>query len=572
MTDYCCNRRGTVPLRLLALVLAVCACAVLCSCAKREPIGKFTHQPLPEFSESGLVRAADHWWIAFGDPELNTRVQQAFDNNYDLASALQRVVASRAVARRQASDFFADVNGVVTHQSIFGPEEDRYPTVIGLDAAYQVDLWGRIESQVAAERFRAAATYADYQAVALTLSAEVARTWFALIEARAQLELLDAQIETNRTGVESQEDRFGLGLVGSADVLRQRQLLQATLEQYTVVQSQVETLEHQMSVLLGELPQTASYDPGTDLPAMPPLPAAGVPAELLQRRPDVRRDYLAFVAANHDLAAAVSDQFPRLNLTGSVENLSDSPETLFRDWFVSIGGQLIAPLLDGGQRRAEVDRSAAVARQLFNQYGQTMLVAFQEVEDALAQERYQRERLEYLEKQVELAYQSTLQLREQYLIGDEDYLAVLTAITGWQRLQRETLSAQLDLRLIRISLYLALAGGIDPRATVITTVDTGPGDARADHPAADNDPADSDPADNDPADNDPANNDPQQPFTAPPSRIPVPEELPLGPARPDAVDATGAMSPPAVRLIPDDPTFMQAIPLPDYASIVSDPD
>ncbi len=448
-----------IPWQVVLLV------AVMLGCANREPIGQFTSQPLAPFSDSGLGESAERWWTLLGNAELNARVDQAFRGSYDLAAALQRVAAARALARRQASDFFPDVDGVINTESIFGPGEDRFPSVIGLDASYQVDLWGRIESQVEAERFRASATYADYQTVALILAAEVTRTWLALIEANAQLELLDDQIETNETGLELQELRFVRGLVRSPDVLRQRQLLESTFEQRTVVRAQVELLEHQLAILLGELPQAADYAPGTELPELPSLPPTGLPAELLRRRPDVRRDYLSFAAANRDLAAAVSDQFPRLNLTGSLLNAADRPENLFRDWFVSIGSQLIAPLFDGGQRRAEVDRTAALTRLRFNEYGQTVLVAFREVEDALAREKYQIRRLRYLAEQVELARQSSEQLREQYLIGDEDYLAVLTAITAWQRLQRETLSAQLELRLIRVSLYLALAGGFDPRTS-----------------------------------------------------------------------------------------------------------
>ncbi len=255
--------------------------------------------------------------------------------------------------------------------------------------------------------------------------------------------------------------RFGRGFVRSADVLRQRQLVESTLEQAVVVQARIELLEHQLAVLLGQLPQAASYDPGADLPILPPLPDAGLPSELLTRRPDVRRDYLAFVAADRDLASAVSAQYPRINLTGSVINAAESPETLFRDWFFSIGSQLIAPLVDGGQRRAEVDRTTALVYQRFDEYGQTILNAFREVEDSLASERYQIQRIERLKAQVSLAQQASDQLVKQYLIGDADYLDVLSAIQAAQRLQREALSARLDLRLIRIGLYLALAGGFD---------------------------------------------------------------------------------------------------------------
>ena len=99
-----------------------------------------------------------------------------------------------------------------------------------------------------------------------------------------------------------------------------------------------------------------------------PQPVAGFPEELVVRRPDVRRDYLAFLAADRDLASAVSAQYPRVDVTGSLLTISDRPETFFRDWFVSLGGQLVAPLLDGGQRAAEVDRTSAVASERLMTY------------------------------------------------------------------------------------------------------------------------------------------------------------------------------------------------------------
>lgn len=444
--------------------LAVLLLLIACGCADRNFFRPtLRDQPSPQFSDSGEAMTPDRWWTTFDDPRLNQRMEKAFTNNYSLAAAARRVSAARAIARREASDLLGDVNGVVGFGATFGPGEDSDSLRWGLEGGYPIDLWGEIESRVNAERLRADATNLDYHATALSLSAEIAATWFSLIEANAQLKLLNDQIKTNRTGLEIQESRFGLGLIRSADVLRQRQLLESTLEQSEVATAQIEILEHQMAVLLGEMPQTATYDTGTDLPELPPLPKTGVPSELLNRRPDVRRDYVAFQAADQDLASAISRQYPRLSLSGSLLNIADSPETVLRDWFVSIGGQLIAPLLNGGELRAEVDRSAEVVSQLFNQYAQTTLIALAEVEDNLVREKYQLKRIDHLEKQVTLAGRASDQLREQYLIGDAEYLDVLSAITGQQSLQRRLLSARLELVLIRVTLYRALAGNFDTR-------------------------------------------------------------------------------------------------------------
>lgn len=433
-------------------------------CATQAVVGTLPIQPAPPFSRSGWVEVPDRWWTALDDPALNREIDRCLRGNFTLASAWERVRAARALTRREASDLWPDLDGFAEAAGAIdteGPNEAFF--ALGVDVAYQVDLWGQIRSRVEAERLRASATLQDYQTAALTLSAEVARTWFALIEAHAQLALLEEQIETNLTGLKVQEARFGLGQVGSADVLRQRQLVESTREQVVVVRSRIAVLEHLLAVLQGRPPQQASYDTATVLPTLPPLPDTGLPSELLNRRPDVRRDYLALQAADRDLASAISAQYPRLNLAGTVATTAESPENLFREWIASIAGQLVAPLIDGGQRRAEVDRNAAVVRQRFAEYGETVLIAFREVEDALAREQYQRQRIARLSEQLELAEQASVQLREQYLIGETDYLNILSAITEAQRLQRATLSARLDLVLTRIALYLALAGDFDSR-------------------------------------------------------------------------------------------------------------
>lgn len=318
----------------------------LVGCATREVNRGFPTRTLSPFSASGETDMPDRWWTAFDNPALNYQVEQALGSNFDLGVALQRLRAARALARREASDLFPDLDGVIGGDSTFGPGPSRTRLNWGFETSYQVDLWGEIQSRVDAEHFRADATQADYHAVALALAAEVGRTWFSLIEAHAQLELLDEQLITNRKGMVSVKERFEVAVGGGLpDVLRQEQLIESTLEQQVVVQARVEVMEHRLAVLLGESPQAARYETGAELPELPPLPYVGLPSELLMRRPDVRRDYLAFVAADRDLASAISTQYPRLNITGSLINSAESAETLFRDWFVSIGGQLIAPLL-----------------------------------------------------------------------------------------------------------------------------------------------------------------------------------------------------------------------------------
>jgi outer membrane protein TolC len=166
-------------------------------------------------------------------------------------------------------------------------------------------------------------------------------------------------------------------------------------------------------------------------------------------------------AADRDLAAAISNQYPRLTLSASAGSAADNAGSLFEDWALAFAGNLLAPIFYGGALRAEVDRTEAVREQRLFEYGQTILVAFQEVEDALVQETKQRESIQHLEEQIELATQAYDQLRVQYLNGTTNYLDVLTALDEVQQLRRDLLAARLTLVEDRIALYRALAGSFE---------------------------------------------------------------------------------------------------------------
>lgn len=461
-------KRSSLSRCLLAIGL-VLTCSAIIGCASKGPVPTYATASLAPLSDSGEQIAPDRWWMSFEDVGLNREVQLAIGENFDLDAALHRLRAAEALTRRERSDLFPDLDGFVSSQNTYGPGPANTRVSGGLDAFYQVDLWGQIRSRVDAERLRSVATHWDYHTVALTLSAEIARTWFTLIEAYAQLELLDEQVETNKKGLKAVELRFAeTGEGGSPNVLRQRQLVQSTLEQIIVVKSEIEVLEHRMAVLTGQPPQTATYSTGSTFPELPPMPYTGLPSELLNRRPDVRANYLELAASDQDLAAAVLDQYPRINLTASLTNAAETPETLFRDWFFSIGGQLIGPILDGKQRRSEVERRRALVCQRFSAYRQSILVALQEVEDGLALERYQIERIENLETQVELAGKASDQLLQFFITGEASYLDVLSANQSQQRLQRSLLSERLDLILIRVGLYLSVAGDFDARPNSVS--------------------------------------------------------------------------------------------------------
>ena len=447
-----------------ALLSAAVLGVLLVGCASR------TVEPPPPldletpFSASGEAEAPDRWWRALEDPELNTLIDRALQSNLGLKGAWERLRAARAVVDRESAALFPSLDGTAEASTESGLDNretfrGRDRARAALTATYEVDLWGRIRAGVAAERHRVRATRADYRAAALSLVAEVSRIWYRLVEARSRHDLLGEQMATNRKALALIRARFNTGQVRRADVLRQRQLLESVREQRLAAESRIGALEHQLALLLGRPPQEGIDYSAGGLPPLPPVPETGLPAELVRRRPDVRSAYHRLRAADQEVAVAVSSQFPRLSLSASAFSEGQTAADLYDDWVLSFAANLVAPLIDAGRRDAEVERTRAVERQRLYEYGQAILTAFREVEDALVQERKQRQRVASLRRQVRLAAESYQHLRHQYLNGVTGYLDVLTALSDRQDLRRQLLAAQRDLVEFRIGLYRALAGG-----------------------------------------------------------------------------------------------------------------
>ena len=197
------------------------------------------------------------------------------------------------------------------------------------------------------------------------------------------------------------------------------------------------------------------------LPVLPALPATGLPLELIRRRPDIQQSYAQLLAADRDMASAVSSKYPRLSISGRGQLRSNSFKNLFDNWAYTLAGNILTPLFYGGQLNAEVDRTQAVKQQRLLEYGQTTLEAFQEVENGLVQDVMQKQRVENIARQLQLAEKSNRQLRIEFLNGFSPYLDVLIGLDAEQQLRRDYIQAQRQLIQIRIGLYRALAGSFE---------------------------------------------------------------------------------------------------------------
>ncbi len=418
---------------------------------------------LEAFSPAGITPLEQQWWTVFEDPELNRLIDSALSDNFNLANLWHQFQAAQAVKKREKSFLWPDIQASV-QSGISRPEPDfagGENIQVGISAAYEVDLWGSIRSGYQAERFRAEASLADYQTGAISLSAEIALTWFELVATVNQLNLVNQQISTNENIIKLIRNRFGSGQIRAVDILRQTQLLESTRDQEVVLQTNKALLENQLAVLLGKQPQVELSFQFDSLPNLPPIPDTGLPLTLIQRRPDIRRAYNLLLAADRDMAAAITNQYPRLSFRLASQFRSNDYTNLLQESAYSLAGNLVAPLLFGGRLRAEVDRTEAIKFQRLYDYGQTALIAFREVEDALIQENKLYERFNIVNKRLDLAQKTNDQLRIEFLNGFSNYLDVLISLEQEQQLRRDLISAKFSLVENRIFLYRALAGNFE---------------------------------------------------------------------------------------------------------------
>ena len=463
------NRPMRNPSFLLLLgALLVSGCAI-----HRTPDSVAPPVDMPvQFSQSGTASEPDRWWRSLDDPQLTTLVERALSENLTLQGAFARVEQARALATQASADLWPRVEANASAARgrdliALGPLGEIKTTqsqyTVGLSASYEIDLWGRLRARSKAGQLSLRATREDADAAAISLAAAVGETWYALVEQRAQLELIARQVANSRSVLDLIDERFNQGQANALDVHQQRQQLASVESQLPRIQAGVEVLEHELAVLMGQPPRNAVAEVVAALPDPPELPQAGLPADLLQRRPDVRAAHLRVLASDYRMAAAIADRLPALRLTGGSEYKSYNRfADVFDNWLWNIMGGLTAPVFEGGRLKAEVERNRAVTRERMMDYGQAVLVAFREVEDALTRERQQRLYLAALERESAQATATLGQARNRYQNGLTDYISVLTAIQSVQQLDRTRLAARRELLTFRIQLYRAL-GGAWPR-------------------------------------------------------------------------------------------------------------
>ena len=451
----------------VALIVGVVA-SFLSACTATVHEFKSPVTPAENFSASGAIPLADKWWLTFNDPLLDELIDIALEHNFNLLAAYDRLAQARAIAKKTGAELTPQLNGLFsTTRKIIENDAGR-STVdefsAGFAASYELDLWGRIRSGMHAAELDEQAAHQDIKIAAITLTAEITRTWYQLVEQRQQLALLEKQIQTNQDNVDILLTRFNLGQARAADVLQQKQLWQSTIGDKATVIANIKRFEYQLATLSGQTINSLTLADKATFPLLPPKPDTGLSSELIKRRPDIYKAYLKIQAADQRIAAAIADRFPKISLSASFNSSTPDLQSLLNNWLATLAGNMVLPLIDGHRRVAEVERNKAIFSETVNQYGGVILNAIQEVETALIQEQQQSLLLDSLDKQVTLSRQANEQIQLRYRYGGMDFLRVLSTRLSLQTLERSRIRAERERIDFRINLYKALAGGWSQKA------------------------------------------------------------------------------------------------------------
>jgi len=412
------------------------------------------------------------WWKQFGDERLDRLVAAGLEHNRDLRASAARLQAAAAAHRIAGGPLLPELDlafDANRSRRVFigfpfgggGVPSSTFTTYgLSLGVRWELDIWGRLSSADRAALADQEAALHDLQAARLSLVAQICRAWFAAVEAREQLALAEATAEAFERTLADVRDRFRRGVRPALEVHQAATNL-ANAEANTAQRRELlQRALRQLDVLVGRYPDGA-FDATASLDVTLDDVPAGLPADLLLRRPDLRAAERRVAAAGCRVDSARAALWPKLALTASggttSTDLEDLVDSDFRVW--SVGANLLEPLFRGGALRAEVARQQAVRAEAFANYGSAVLRAFGEVEDILATEQQLQQRRAHLSDAARHAAQARDLARERWQLGLTDFLAVADG----QRQAFQTESARITItrqRLDnRIDLLLALGGG-----------------------------------------------------------------------------------------------------------------
>lgn len=471
---------------LLVLVVGITACKV--GPNYEMPVVE-VHDMWRDAAVKGVIegKAPLHeWWKTFDDPVLVDLIERAQSANLDLTQAVSRIREARAIRRIAGGDRVPDlrVGGEAGRQQIsdnlapaLGPLDATSLYTLSFDSVWELDFWGRIRRQIESADAAYRASIEDYRDVLVTLFAEVAREYFDVRALQLRIQYAEENIKTQQDTLQLTRDRFNAGLVSALDIAQAESNLANTEANVPTFEAALQAALNRLAVLLGEQPGDLHDDlqEKKPIPSPPDDVAMGLPADLLRQRPDVRRAERQLASQTALIGVAVADLYPRFTLSGFLGLQSSSGGDFVSSDSVTWGINLpfVWNLFAGGKLRGRIELEKARTEQLVSFYEQTILIALEDVETALAFYEQEKERRVRLLRSVDATARSVELVQTQYLAGLTDFQNVLDTERSLTARQDELAESEGLVVKSLASLYKALGGGWKEDPNVPETFTTG---------------------------------------------------------------------------------------------------
>lgn len=428
-------------------------------------------------SETAQDYRPQSWWTQFNDPVLNGLVDRALDANLDIAEAAARVGQARSQARlaRSALSPTLEATGGASYSdsslsgSAFGNFAGGASRLVtesyslGLGAAYEIDLFGKSRSDLEAARADAIASEQDFHAVRLAIAAQTISAYFDTVDARRQIAMSALMSDVLSERVARTQERYRRGLVESFELYQVRQELRSLEASQPARKIALEASQGQLAILLAQYPEEIARL--LDSPLNPRLVfddvPTGLPAQLLEQRPDVAAAWLRMDGARIRIGARRAERYPSIRLSASTGSQGSNPFSALdfgQNWLLSLGANLVAPILDGGRISSNIEAARASYDQNAAAYARSVLTAYNEVHQAITAYEEQRNRYSLILAQLDDAKASLGLQSERYSAGVGDYVGYLDALRTSYQVEANLSSSARDVALARLGVHRALGG------------------------------------------------------------------------------------------------------------------
>lgn len=443
------------------LVISACAGPSIERPDESVPVPEGWSQPVS--TAAGPTRYPDtEWWRAFGSPELERLVAQAEANNPDLSAAAYRIAQASAQARSARSALYPSLSASASAGRDM--RLDSAPSnnlSLGLDASYELDIWGENRANVDAAVASRVASEFDREAVALSLVAEVATTYLQYLSLNDRIATAQEVLDLSRQVLTTIRTQAQVGTLSELEVAQQEVTVAGLEAAIPPLELQRDQTLNALAALLGTTAgQLSLGETSLDGIAVPTV-APGLPSELLERRPDLRSAEAQIRAASASLEAAHAAMYPNIQLTGSTGLASQALNSLFQPagFLATLAAGIAQPLFDAGELEAQQDVAAAEEAIAIETYRAAVLAAFQDVEDALAAIRYTGQQEEIQDRAVEVARRAYNLATLQYQAGATEYSSLLNAQRDLATQLDERRQTRFDRLAATVDLFSSLGGG-----------------------------------------------------------------------------------------------------------------